>query len=108
MSTADIIYSLGTYGAETDILHTWKVEEDGQVIADLYVSVETGEIVNIEVVKAHRGEGLARALYEAACAQMAVFHAPASHRTAEGNAFAVAVGGEALTCTYGCCEEEEI
>jgi GNAT superfamily N-acetyltransferase len=103
MLTETIAYEIGTYYGEADLLHTWKIADDQGVAAELYVSIETGEIMNIEVRKDRRGEGLARALYEAADAQVTVYHAPASHRTPEGDAFANAVGGDSLSCTHGCC-----
>lgn len=40
-------------------------------------------------------------LYETATSQTDVFHAPAAHRTPEGNAFAQAVGGETVA-PYPC------
>lgn len=103
MFTETIAYEIGTYYSETTPLHTWKIADDQGVAAELYVSIETGEIMNVEVRTCRRGEGLARALYEAADRQITVYHAPASHRTPEGHAFAEAVGGDALPCTHGCC-----
>ena len=102
-----IAYSTGTYYEETEILHTWKISDESGVAAELYVSMETGEIMNIETRSDRRGEGLARALYEAAGETMPVFHAPESHRTPEGDAFARAVGGESLDCTLGCCDTDD-
>jgi len=108
MPTETITYATGTYYGESEILHTWKIADDQGVAAELYVSPETGEVVNIEVRTDRRGEGLARALWDTATAQMTVLHAPVSHRTAEGDIFATAVGGESTTCALGCCDEKEI
>jgi GNAT superfamily N-acetyltransferase len=79
----------------------WETHDlDGTLIAELYVSTDRHEIMNIWVDEDHRGEGHARRLYETATATTEVFHAPAAHRTPEGNAFAEAVGGD--TITYPC------
>lgn len=111
MTTETIEYSTGTYYGETEVYHVWRIADESGVASELYVSMVTGEIINIETRSDRRGEGLARALYETACERMPVFHAPESHRTAEGSIFAEAVGGESLECTLGCCgtdDDEEV
>lgn len=102
-----IEYSTGTYYTEPAILHRWMITDADGLAAALYVSMDDLEIMNIEVREDRRGEGLARALYKAASEQMEIFHAPESHRTEDGNGFAHAVGGPALECRYGCCEQED-
>ena len=96
-----ITYQIGTYYSETTDLHTWKIMDEHGTAAELYVSLDHLEIANVEVREDRRGEGLARALYEAAYAQLGgIFHAPEAHCTPEGAAFADAVGGERLDfCT---------
>ncbi|GAB3622599.1 hypothetical protein GCM10027418_06810 [Mariniluteicoccus endophyticus] len=94
MSTYDIEYSTGTYYGESDILHRWFAIEDRERIGELYVDVEREIIMNIEVNRDRRGEGIARSLYEAAAEMLPLIqHAPAAACTPEGLAFAQAVGG---------------
>lgn len=93
----EITYSTGTYYGEAEILHRWFAIEDGERVGELYVSMTTGVIMNVEVERAHRGEGVARALYEAATAVMTVKHAPEWACTPEGAAFATAMGGGVAT-----------
>lgn len=97
-----ITYRTGDYYGDTSSNHIWETHDtDGTLIAELYVSTDRHEIMNIEVTETHRGQGHARALYETASKQMDVYHAPAAHRSPEGNAFAEAVGGETVA-PYPC------
>ena len=90
-----IEYSTGTYYTETEILHRWFAIKDGERIGELYVDMDREIIMNIEVHEDRRGEGIARALYEAADAMLTnLQHAPAAGCTPEGLAFAQAMGGE--------------
>ncbi|HTW17062.1 MAG TPA: GNAT family N-acetyltransferase [Nocardioides sp.] len=90
----EITYSTGTYYGEAETLHRWFAVIDGEQVGELYVAIDTEIIMNIEVDAAHRGEGIARALYEAADAQLVELrHAPAAACTPEGLAFAEAMGG---------------
>lgn len=108
-------YRTGTYGSETTQNHIWETRDGGDLIAELYVSTDRHEIANIWTAEDRRGEGLARGLYDTASAQMDVFHAPAAHRTPEGDAFAEAVGGDTVepyacdchACTYADDEDED-
>lgn len=102
-------YRTGDYYGDNTTYHIWQNHDaDGDLIAELYVSIDRHEIMNIEVTEAYRGEGHARAIYETASAQMDIYHAPVGHRTLEGNAFAEAVGGPTVApylcdchaCTY--------
>lgn len=95
-----ITYRTGDYYGDTTTRHIWEITDTTGIAAELYVSIETGEITNIEVREDRRGEGLARALYETASRTVEVLHAPAGHRTPEGHAFAEAVGGD--TIEYDC------
>lgn len=95
-----ITYRIGRYSAHDDLSHVWEIVEDDEVIAGLWVSLDRGEIANIEVREDRRREGLARRLYEAASADMTVYHAPVGHRTPEGHGFAESVGGP--TAEYPC------
>ena len=109
--TETITYRTGQYSDTDPISHIWEAHEGGQVIGELYVSVEQNEILNIWVDEVRRGEGIARRLYEAATAQMTVYHAPPAHRTPEGDAFARAVGGPTIeyACDcYGCTFDEDL
>lgn len=105
-----IEYRTGDYYGDGSRNHVWQIADEDGVAAELYVSTDRHEIMNIEVRENRRGEGLARALYEMAAAQMDIYHAPVAHRSYEGNAFAEAVGGP--TAEYdcdcaGCTYEEE-
>ncbi|MFF3324989.1 GNAT family N-acetyltransferase [Streptomyces sp. NPDC002889] len=101
----------GDYYGDGSSNHIWETHDsDGTLIAELYVSTARNEIMNIWVAEDHRGEGHARALYETATDQMDVFHAPAAHRSPEGNAFAEAVGGESVApyaCDCYACDSQE-
>lgn len=106
----DITYQTGTYGDEPGTLHTWRVSDDHGVAAELYVSIDRREIIAVEVREDRQREGLATALYHAADQQIGIYHAPVAHRTPEGHAFAVAVGGDTAEypCDcYGCTTIEE-
>lgn len=100
MDANEITYRTGDYYGDGTTRHIWEITDTDGTAAELYVSIETGEIMNIETRDDRRGEGLARALYETASATIEVFHAPEGHRTEAGHAFAEAVGGD--TITYDC------
>lgn len=100
-----ITYRIGDYYGEGIDRHVWEITDADGIAAELYVDITTGEILNIEVRKDRRGEGLARDLYETAATQIDIYHAPVAHRTPEGDAFAEAVGGDTIECIHGCCEE---
>lgn len=102
MDANEITYRTGDYYGDGTTRHIWEITDAQGTAADLYVSIETGEIMNIEVREDRRGEGLARALYETACQTVKVFHAPIGHRSPEGQAFAEAVGGDTLTYDCDC------
>lgn len=106
-----ITYRTGSYYNEMGSNHIWETRDsDGTLIAELYVSIERNEIMNIWVDEDRRGEGHARALYEAASNQMDIYHAPVAHRTPEGNTFAEAVGGDTVTpytCDCYACDNLE-
>lgn len=105
-----ITYRTGDYYGDGTQNHIWEITDANGVAAELYVSADRHEIMNIDVRADRRREGLARALYTAATAMMTVYHAPDAHRSEEGALFAAAVGGETLTydcdCT-GCNPEED-
>ena len=98
MSTTQATYRTGTYYGETETLHIWEIADDQGIAAELYVSMDHLEIMQIETRSDRRGEGLARSLWDAANAQMGtIYHSLPAHRTPEGDAFAEAVGGESVT-----------
>lgn len=103
MTTID--YRTGTYYGEAEQLHIWEAFDGGEVVGELYVTLDTLEVANIEVNEDRRGEGIARQLWEAANAQMGtVYHAYEAHRTEDGAGFAAAVGGEEITeCAVADC-----
>jgi hypothetical protein len=104
MNTATITYRTGSYYGDATSNHVFEITDAAGIAAELYVSVERLEVMNIETREDRRCEGLARTLWEAANDRLGeVFHAPVAHRTFEGNAFAEAVGGESVDCDHGCC-----
>jgi len=71
-------------------------DEDG-IAASLYIEQTEHLILNIEVRKDRQGEGLARALYEHAEADLGdIYHVPSWGCTEDGKGFASAMGGETL------------
>lgn len=89
------------------------VEGDDKEVASMWLRPDTGEIDNVFVVPSHRRRGIATQLYEMAKIAHQSFpkgypypeHSPA--RSADGNAWAHAVGGKIpkkKLCTY--CGEE--
>lgn len=109
MMVMEISYKTGDYYGDGSNNHIWQITDDNGLAAELYVSTDRHEIMNIEVREDRRGEGLARALYEHAAQQMPIYHAPVGHRTHEGNAFAEAVGGETIIYPCDCyaCDQED-
>lgn len=107
MSERQITRDIATYEGETTPMHRWTMTVGGETVSTLWVAVETGEIMQVETPARHQRQGYAGALYRQAATEIAVFHAPASHRTPEGDAFARSVSGNALPCRYGCCTDEE-
>lgn len=92
-----ITHTLGTYYGEADLLETFIITDEDGTAAELYIDSTYHMIMNIEVRDDRRGEGLARALYEAAeDALGTIYHAPAWGCTADGLAFAEAMGGEVM------------
>ena len=75
---------------------TYAITIDGEQIAYLEIDARTRKIDNVETATEHRGNGYARNLWEAANAEAECFHDLEHHRTAEGDAFANAVGGETI------------
>lgn len=109
--TEVISHRTGRYSDNDPVSHIWEITDETGIVGELYVSIETGEILNIWIDPARRGEGLARRLYETAATQVTVYHAPPAHRTPEGDAFARAVGGPTIEypCDcYGCTFDEDL
>lgn len=105
-------YRTGTYSpTETELLHIWETTDEHGLASALYVSTERMTVVNIETRSDRQGEGLARHLWETAQEQMndEILHDLPAHRTAEGDSFAEAVGGDsAEEChvAYCVCTED--
>ena len=75
---------------------TYAASIDGVEVGEMLVSTDR-IIQNIEVADGHRGEGIARKLWDFANAEAEVLHQLDHHRTEEGHAFAKAVGGATAT-----------
>ena len=96
MMTVEIAQRTGDYYGDGTHNHIWEIRDEHGIAAELYVSTDRHEIMNIQVREDRRREGLARALYDTATNVMDVYHAPVGHRTPEGHAFAEAVGGDTV------------
>lgn len=70
---------------------------DGQQASFLTIAAATRKVCNIETADGFTRQGLARGLWEAANAEGECFHDLDHHRTAEGDMFAEAVGGETIS-----------
>lgn len=102
--TFTITRDIARYSDHDKPCHRWSLTIDGVTVSELWVSTATGEIVQVETPAEHQGNGYATALYQAAAAEIAIYHAPEAHRTYQGDRFARSVGGDSLPCTDGCCE----
>lgn len=101
--TLTIDRSIDQYSDHDAPAHLWSITADGQRIAELWVDMATGEILNVWTHEDHRGQGHATALYQQASSEIDVYHAPESHRTDDGQRFAERVGGPELPPCKGCC-----
>jgi hypothetical protein len=102
-TTVAITYEVRPYHGETTPLHSWRIlDANGATISELYVDTHTLEVRQIETLPAHRGEGHATALWDAATAMFPVCHSHEAHRTDAGNRFAARVGGATAPCTDDC------
>lgn len=70
---------------------------DGVEASFLDIDAETRKVTNVETMDAYLRQGLARSLWDAANEEAECFHAVEHHRTAEGDAFAQAVGGQTIS-----------
>jgi len=107
MTTTQITRDLASYADGDAPADHWALVVDGQTVSELWVDTTTGEILQVETPAEHQGNGYASALYRQAATEIAIYHAPESHRTYEGDRFAKSVGGESLPCLHGCCTDEE-
>jgi len=105
MSERQIIRDIARYSDHDAPAHHWSLVIDGETVSELWVDMETGEILQVETPREHQRRGYASALYRRAASEMAIYHAPEAHRTPEGDRFARSVGGESLPCLHGCCDD---
>lgn len=103
----EVTRDVARYSETDDPCHRWSITLDGQVVSELWIDQQTGEIMQAETPAVHQGNGYAAALYRQAASEIPVFHAPPTHRTFAGDRFARSVGGDSLPCRYGCCTTEE-
>lgn len=111
MNEMQIIREIAKYSETDDPSHRWSAVIDGETVSELWVDIATGEIAQVETPREHRRNGYAAALYRQAATEIAIYHAPASHRSVEGDAFAEAMGGPVAECPADCyctptCDEE--
>lgn len=107
MSERQIIRDTSCYPGETTPMHHWSMVIDGETVSELWVDMNTGEIMQVETPAEHQGNGYATALYRRAAGEITIYHAPETHRTYEGDRFARSVGGESLPCLHGCCDNAD-
>ena len=81
---------------ETAETITYAAIIDGTEASFLDIDATTRKVTNVETVDAYTRQGLARSLWVAANAEGECFHAVEHHRTDEGHAFALAVGGDTI------------
>ncbi len=89
---------IGKYSEDdtTESLIYEVADEDG-IAGDLYVDIDSHLILNIEVRKDRRCEGIARSLYEHAKQDLGdIYHVPEWGCTDEGLAFVHAMGGDIM------------
>ncbi|MDO5619313.1 hypothetical protein [Kocuria sp.] len=92
--TITTTYRVGTYYDEPGTMHIVEAQdEDGQQIGELYCDHITGQVMQIDVNKNNRREGVATAMLAHAETVFHVFHSPDEHCTPEGLAFKEAHGG---------------
>lgn len=100
----------GTYSdLDPEPLWIWEAHDQSGIASALYVSHTRHEIVQVETRDDRRRQGLATALYETACSETDIYHAPEGHRTEQGDAFARRVGGETVPpypCDCAACDVE--
>lgn len=104
-TVSHIARDIARYSEQDEPTHRWSLTIDGETVSQLWVDMETGEIMQVETPSAHQGNGYASALYHQAASEIDIYHAPESHRTPEGDRFARSVGGDSLGCLHGCCIE---
>lgn len=106
---SQIIRDIAKYSDGDEPMHRWSMVVDGETVSQLWVATTTGEIMQVETRTGHGRQGYASALYRQAATEIAIFHAPATHRTYEGDRFAQSVDGESLPCLHGCadCQDTE-
>lgn len=102
MSERQITRDIARYSEQDSPAHRWSMVVDGETVSELWVEIETGEIMQVETPREHQGNGFASALYRQAATEIAIYHAPVSHRSYEGNRFAESVGGPTATCPADC------
>ena len=73
----------------------WTATIDSETVAHLDAHT-SGLVLMVEVEDDHRGEGLARLLWDTASAERDLLHVPAWGRTPEGDIFAEAMGGDSM------------
>lgn len=105
MSERQITRDIARYSEQDDPTHRWSLVIDGETVSELWVAIDTGEIMQVETPTEHQGNGYASALYRQAASEIAIYHAPEAHRTYEGDRFARSVGGDSLPCLHGCCTD---
>ena len=74
---------------------------DGEQVSFLTIDAATRKVCNVETAAGFTRQGFARALWETATAEAECFHDMEHHRTAEGEIFAQAMGGQTISDELG-------
>lgn len=93
------------YSPHDDPSDRWYMVVDGVTVSELWLDLDSGEVLQVETVERFQRLGCASELFRVASLARPVFHAPEAHRTFAGDRFARSVGGESLECRHGCCSE---
>src|SRR5690606_19417125 len=76
MSEWQIIRDIARYSEHDEPMHHWALVIDGETVSELWVDMETGEIMQVETLQKHQRRGYASALYRQAASEMTIYHAP--------------------------------
>lgn len=105
MTAQQIIRSIDRYSEHDEPSHLWSISDGGERIAELWIDMTTGEILNVWTREDHREQGHATALYRQAATEIATYHAPPTHRFDDGARFAERIGGPSMPDCTTCCAD---
>lgn len=73
-----LTYSRSPFYGETGLMHRIRARQDGKLVGELYADLDTGQVMQVAVIRTSRneGEGIARAMVSFAAEHFEVFHSP--------------------------------